>query len=966
MQAHPVNELEELRQRVSHLEKENYRLKQEKSIENLSENVFKALFEQSPYIIAYLNEEGRYLSANHNMLKSLGFSMKEVIGHKVTDLIPGEAAEYRLNIIKKTLNEWKIHSFEDCRSGNCFYHTYIPIKLAGNRICLIIAQDITEIRDGEEELVIYNNYLINKQIVELTILNEEFQQEIKQRRRMEKNLERLNRTLVNFQSNINDNIKLITKSCQDILAATHVVYCKLDEEVSNLTTQHKGLNSFADYFINSISLKIIEQGFMEVPYIITYLDDSVNSKTELSVIQSGLKTFIGYSVYRNKKLIGALCLFYKHEKKFNENELRVMEILSRILGFQEERKSLEEILLQRQELESSILNAIPHAVVGLHNRTIIFTNSSVETVFGWKADELIGQKTRIFYRTDEDYLKIGKQVYKILEKHSVYTCDFPCKKQDSTYILCRLNVSRIGESLDEKRIVIVYEDITEQKLTEEGFRKAKEKYYSLFNSVPVGLYRSRVDNGTILVCNDVFSNLFGYNNSEECLEEFTPSKHYVNIDFYQKMLTAIYQRGAVQDFEVKMRKKDDSIVWMSYSAVAYSEENYIEGVATDITDRKNLELEMLKREKLESLGVIAGGIAHNFNNILTAISSQITVAKLKSSSTKEFLTSLNKADKMIFQAKYLSQQLITFAKGGIIHKKATSIAKLIQDAIDFSLAGSNIKCSYSIRENLPVVMIDPNQISQVINNIILNARDAMPEGGEIEIKIEMISKPKEFFLVSENDYIKITIKDQGQGIAEEYVQKIFDPYFTTKPEGTGLGLATSYSIIKKHKGLIRVESKINVGTVFYIYLPVFDKKEGTEIEQRIDRQVKRKNKGKILLLDDNMHILNNTGEILEHYGYELELCRDGKEAILLYQKEMRLERKFDIVILDLIIPAGMGGVETLKALLGIDPKVKAIAMSGYSNDSVITDFQKYNFKAVVIKPYSIRELKHIINEVMAK
>jgi CheY-like chemotaxis protein/anti-sigma regulatory factor (Ser/Thr protein kinase) len=306
---------------------------------------------------------------------------------------------------------------------------------------------------------------------------------------------------------------------------------------------------------------------------------------------------------------------------------------------------------------------------------------------------------------------------------------------------------------------------------------------------------------------------------------------------------------------------------------------------------------------------------------------------------------------------------LTFAKGGAPVKKVSSIKVLIEDSTIFALRGSNVKPEFSFAKNLWNVEIDEGQISEVINNLIINANQAMPDGGVINVYAENVHVSKDDVLpLGEGKYVKIVIEDKGIGISEDYLQKIFDPFFTTKQDGSGLGLATTYSIIKKHDGYIDVKSDIGKGTSFYIYLPASEQ-EVLCVDDH-DFESIRRGTGRVLVMDDEELVRVVAGEMLEIIGYEVEFARDGLEAVEKYRESKKRGEVFDCVILDLTVPGGMGGRELIKELIKIDSGVKAIVSSGYSNDPIMANCRDYGFSGVVPKPYKIKELSKVLYEVI--
>jgi PAS domain S-box-containing protein len=408
---------------------------------------------------------------------------------------------------------------------------------------------------------------------------------------------------------------------------------------------------------------------------------------------------------------------------------------------------------------------------------------------------------------------------------------------------------------------------------------------------------------------------------------------------------------------------------------------YLLGISEDITEYKRMEEELLNVRKLESIGMLAGGIAHDFNNILTAVLGNIELARIltERESKKQgadIIERLKEAEKAALRAKDLTQQLLTFSKGGSPVKRLASIDEILKETASFALSGSNVRCEFDIPEDLFLVEVDEGQMSQVFNNIIINADQSMPDGGVIKIGVDNIvaeQKDKAGLLESNSamaadppfksgKYLKICVSDQGPGIPEEDIARIFDPYFTTKQKGNGLGLATAFSIVKRHGGHISVKTERGSGSIFAIYLPAV----AGELPQKTRQESHDVHmQGRVLVMDDEETIRNVLTDILENMGYEVEVSGDGMEAVKLYSEASKLDRRFDIVIMDLTIPGGMGGKEAVKILLELDPEVKVIVSSGYSNDPVMAEFKKYGFSGVVTKPFKVADLSKILREAVS-
>ena len=385
-------------------------------------------------------------------------------------------------------------------------------------------------------------------------------------------------------------------------------------------------------------------------------------------------------------------------------------------------------------------------------------------------------------------------------------------------------------------------------------------------------------------------------------------------------------------------------------------------VFRDATEKRRMQEERQKAQKLESIGMLAGGIAHDFNNSLTAIIGNISLAKLHTKPGERIFEKLEEIERVALRTRGLTQQLLTFSKGGEPVKGIVSIAELLKEAALFPLRGSNVRCTFDLPENLWSATVDAGQIGQVINNIIINAEQSMPEGGVIEAKAQNVEIASSTPIpLGPGKYVKISIRDQGIGIPKTHLAKIFDPYFTTKQKGSGIGLAVAYSIVDKHNGYITAESE-DGGTTFHMYLPAIE----ASVSGQMDRHsTLMHGVGKVLLMDDEQDIRTVGSEMLQALGYEAVCARDGAEAVERYRQAQEVGEAFDAVILDLTIPGGMGGKDAVTKILALDPSAAVIVSSGYSNDQVIAQFRQYGFQGAVCKPYRLQDLSAILHEVLA-
>ena len=419
----------------------------------------------------------------------------------------------------------------------------------------------------------------------------------------------------------------------------------------------------------------------------------------------------------------------------------------------------------------------------------------------------------------------------------------------------------------------------------------------------------------------------------------------------------------LEPWEFRYKAKNGQVRWARTSSRPVRENNVVvgvRGVFSDITDHKKLEEELIKAHKIDSIGVLAGGLAHDFNNILTGIKGNISLVRQVLDPADKSGELLFEAEKAVAQAKCVTQQLLTFAKGGGPVKKVTAISSLLRETTVFATRGSEVRCIFNIASDLHLVQIDSGQITQVINNITINAVQAMPAGGTISVTAENVDiSGRGHIPLKAGKYVRIAIQDTGVGIPRHYLEKVFDPYFTTKDAGNGLGLTTSYSIIKNHEGHITVESEIGKGTTFLIHLPVFSEK--VDVPLPLQPVAAKRGSGRILVLDDDSMITKVLEKILRSLNYTAECFPDSDQAVARYRKTWGTPDAFDAVILDLTVPGGKGAKAAMGVLLEINPAIKAIVSSGYSNNNIVANYKEYGFSAILPKPYSIEEVSETLS-----
>ncbi len=520
-----------------------------------------------------------------------------------------------------------------------------------------------------------------------------------------------------------------------------------------------------------------------------------------------------------------------------------------------------------------------------------------------------------------------------------------------------------GEDGEPVGMWAIVRDITERVQSEQALRESEEKYRVTMDNAPEGILLADFQ-GNFVDANQKMVELLGYSKTELLQMNVAQIHPPEELERTLKAFRDMTVRGIVTFTNGWVVRKDGrrTPVDITGAVITYGGQSVVQGIFRDISERQRTEEERTRISKLESLGVLAGGIAHDFNNILTAILGNISLAVLASQVAGQSLDRLAEAEKACLRAQALARQLLTFAKGGTPIKKQTSIADLLKEAAGFTLSGSKARCQFTFAPDLWWVEVDEGQISQVINNLLINADQSMPEGGVIEITAENVCLTGEAGLsLQPGPYVKITVADQGIGIPAKYLSKVFDPYFTTKRQGSGLGLATAYSIIKNHGGYISVNSAVGEGTTFVIFLPAI------EVAAARSEAVPPKplaGQGRILVMDDDEMVRMVLGRMLESLNYQVDFAPDGAEAVRLYDQARSNDSPFTAVILDLTVPGGMGGKEAINHLQKIDPQVKALVSSGYSDDPIMADYQSYGFSGVIVKPYRIMELSKILQEVI--
>ncbi len=494
----------------------------------------------------------------------------------------------------------------------------------------------------------------------------------------------------------------------------------------------------------------------------------------------------------------------------------------------------------------------------------------------------------------------------------------------------------------------------------EALHSSEERFSKAFHASPTIMAISTLKDGCYLDVNESFCRITGYSQEEVIGRTSTEVSIFVNAEDRGRLVQKLKEQGRLCNEEAAILVMSGEVRSGLFSAelIEIEGEQCLLTVMDDITERRQAEEERLKLKKLESVGVLAGGIAHDFNNLLTGLFGNIEMAKMFLSDDHKAHKFLEAAERSMESATNLTNQLLTFAKGGDPIKETLSIGELIIGTAQFSLRGSSAKLQTNITPDLWLVEADKGQLNQVIINLVINAQQAMPAGGIITIAAKNVK-------TTEGRYVQITVQDEGVGIAPQYLDKIFDPYFSTKQKGSGLGLASTHSIISKHNGRITVDSQLNQGTIFSIHLPATEKtEEKTAKKPQTETFTSAVFSARILVMDDEEIIREVIGTMLGRLGYQVSFAADGQEVITKYRISYENDASYDVVITDLTIPGGMGGQVAAQEILKINPQAKIIVSSGYATNPVMANYKMYGFKGIAVKPYRIGDLQKVIQQVL--
>ncbi len=581
-----------------------------------------------------------------------------------------------------------------------------------------------------------------------------------------------------------------------------------------------------------------------------------------------------------------------------------------------------------------------------------FVNRPMADMLGYAPEEMEGQP--LFAFMDERGVEntrrnLARRQQGIAEQH-----DFELIHRDGHRIYTTTEGAPI---LDEHGVyrgaIAGVIDITKRRLAEDSLRASEARFRVLFEAAGVGICLMTPDR-VIEALNDAGHAMLGYAPGE-LLGRFMgdlghPDDNQVTVETRESLLSGL----AWARFEKRYVRKDGGVVHVLVTATAVRDDEgrvtQLVGVMQDLTDLKRAEAELVRTQKLESLGVLAGGIAHDFNNLLTAMLANVSMALERAGGDAVQAQLLRDAENAALQASSLTRQLLAFSRGGEPVRAPVDLGRLIRETVRFRLTGSDVACEPDLAADLACVLADEGQLGQVIGNLVLNAAQAQPRDGRIRVAA-----------TNEAEWIALRVSDTGHGIRPEDLDRVFDPYFTTRPSGSGLGLAVTHSIVQRHGGRIRVASELGQGTTFTVLLPAHAGPAPAASERPDDA---RRVRARVLVMDDEPAVRNVARLALERAGCEVIEAAHGAEAEQRYLQSLDEGSRIDLLIVDLTVPGAMGGLELLRRLRGVDPRVRAIVSSGYSSDPIMARYEEHGFAGVLPKPWRPRQLVDAVREVL--
>ncbi len=874
-----------------------------------SEAKYRRLYNETPVMLHSVDRDGILIDINDYWIKTMGYARSEVIGRKVTDFYTDASRKYAQDIVQPAF----------FRTGIANAISYQFVKKNGEVLDVLLSA--TAERDDA------GNVVRSQAVI----------QDITERKRMEEYLRRSEERYRDLFENASDGI-----SIQD---GTGFIDCN-----------KRGAAMYGLPKEKLIGRSPAEFAPERQP------DGRLSAEVAGEKIQAALSGVPQFFEWQPLRADGSP---FDVEITLSRLEIGGSVFLQAIVRDITARKRAEDERRRSERMLQTIIDAEPECVKLLdENANLIMMNRAGLDML--QADSLEQVKGRCVcslltsgYR--QAFLDLTRRVF----QGGSGTLLFEVIGMKGRHLWLETHAVPLRNEKDEIGALLgVTRNVTERIQQDEALRASEARFRSIIEHASTGILVADNETAQIMYANPEICRLLGYSEQEfhtmKATELAVPEEASLTVVGFQA-----HAAGKLHATERTIRRKDGSSLRMSINSVQmeYDGRPSMAGFFVDISEKVLLEEERLKTQKLESLGTLAGGIAHDFNNLLQGVFGYISMARLTFDQKEKSLAMLEQAEKALHQSVNLTSQLLTFSKGGKPVKKVLDLRSVIENSTAFALSGSRVTCEILADKDLRTVEADEGQIGQVIQNIVLNADQAMPLGGMIRVSIR--NMPAAAIVLPadlQGDLVEIVIRDQGTGIPAEHLTRIFDPYFTTKEKGSGLGLATAYSIIKNHGGLVRVQSEVGKGTTFFIYLPA----SGAAVEESKSPAIPAATrKARILVMDDEKMIRAVAGELLTAIGHDVTCAESGETALEAYQAARDAGTPFDLVILDLTIRGGMGGIETLRKLTEINRDVKAVVSSGYSDDAALSNYRKQGFRAFLKKPYNMEDLQSTLNALLA-
>jgi len=665
-----------------------------------------------------------------------------------------------------------------------------------------------------------------------------------------------------------------------------------------------------------------------------------------------------------------------------------MDEVSAIEELRSEIRRLNSRITDQNEFRGSLEHLLYMVVDGLvminKEGRITYVNRALEQIIGDQSPDIIGTHVsdpRWHFQCIDEASGVDGDVFQTVFQTGRDLVDKRCKmefaegRQRVFDVTATVHHDPQGKMIG---VAAIIHDCTELNRVKEENLEIKNVYERLAQYADEAIFRIDAENGRVLYINDAAEKILNYS-LEDYLSDPKVVMKVMHPNHVKAWLAAVGKadqaKNVLKNITIDCTAREGQTVIMELTVIAVRDAaggiSYLECLGRDVTVRRFMEAELAKAQKLESIGLMAGGIAHDFNNIMTAVFGSLALAKMESSPESPVYSRLVSTEEHCMKAKALTRKLLTYSRGGSPQRRTASIANVIRDAANFSLSGKNIDCRFEFEDELWSAQIDESQMHQVIHSLVSNAAEAMPQGGTIEIGAKNVELTADQVRpLKAGQYVHWYVRDHGVGISPEHMKRIFDPYFTTKQmgsvKGMGLGLAICYSIVKSHEGMIAVESSPGRGSIFNVYIPASNGEKNDRKPEASTEAVRPSQlKPKVLLIDDEQILLDVTGSMLRHIGYEVVTAKCHEDALDEYRRGKETGSPFSIIIMDLTMRGNEGGEIAIRRWKDDHPEVKAIISSGYMNDPVVEEYWKYGFVGAMVKPYSLTELKSSLESILA-